>query len=109
MADAWKVHYLEDRFRYLNNKNGTSGAPALVAEIGNDASGFVDRISAFERQMGRVETAVEGLRGAQSLGFGAVLAALGLLAALMLGLMVYFGQDVGGQLRDMNARFDRLL
>ena len=34
---------------------------------------------------------------------------LGLGFTVLLALMVYFGQDVGGQLRDMNARFDRFL
>ncbi|MCZ8148965.1 MAG: hypothetical protein O9325_14110, partial [Roseomonas sp.] len=50
-------------------------------------------------------TAIEGLRHAQTIVLGVL--ALGFSA--LLGLMVYFGQDIGGDIRDMNARFDRFL
>lgn len=59
--------------------------------------------------MGKVETSIEGLRHTQALGFGAVLGAVGLFGGLLTAVVLYFLQDMGGQLRDMNARFDRFL
>jgi hypothetical protein len=78
---------------------------ALETGGGGDDSGTMDRLHGLEARVGKVETAIDGLRHAQTV----VLGVLGLGFSAMLGLMVYFGQDIGGQVRDMNARFDRFL
>jgi hypothetical protein len=65
----------------------------------------MDPIADLQLRVGRVETAVDGLRHAQNLGFAAVVGAVGLLTAVVLFLL----QNMSGQLRDMNSRFDRFL
>ena len=71
---------------------------------GHDSEGM-DGLHGLEVRVGKVETAVEGLRHAQT----TVLCVLGLGFSALLGLMVYFGQDIGGELRDINVRLDRFL
>lgn len=72
---------------------------------GGHDSGGMDGLHGLEVRVGKVETAIEGLRHSQTI----VLGMLGLGFSALLGLMVYFGQDIAGELRDMNARFDRFL
>jgi len=72
---------------------------------GGHDSGGMDGLHGLEVRVGKVETAIDGLRHAQTI----VLGVLGLGFSALLGLMVYFGQDIGGEVRDMNASFDRFL
>jgi hypothetical protein len=72
---------------------------------GGHDSGGMDGLHGLEVRVGKVETAIEGLRHAQTI----VLGVLGLGFSALLGLMIYFGQDIGGEVRDINVRLDRFL
>lgn len=72
---------------------------------GGHDSGGMDGLQGLEVRVGKVETAIDGLRHAQTI----VLGVLGLGFSALLGLMVYFGQDIGGEVRDINVRLDRFL
>jgi hypothetical protein len=56
-------------------------------------------------RLAKVEEAVAGLRHSQNLG----MTALGIGLAAFLGVVVYLLTDMSGQLRDVNARIDRVL
>lgn len=84
---------------------GPPRQPPIDPPIEKSDNSGMDPLADLTTRMGRVETGIEGLRHSQNILAGILAGGL----ALILAIVVYFAQDVGDQVRDMNARFDRFL